>query len=521
MIHHVSGRGILKLPVSGRPESRYPGGLDNMASESQFTDAERTPGDERLAMALWHPDLHRQAAHEDLTFLTIGFQPRYHRATAMQIIERANVAVGVRSYTIWELQRKPDLLMKVWIPAGKNTDDLWQALSREAEANPQMRLELTLTAYVVQATLHHHLWPNRMTPADVDDVLELGGDLLTSGTFFGELPKELSALTRRQFIAPQEAAATGIKFFIWLSLSELLPNERAKVSLETELVRVVTTTPHIYATSIYRTLGPTPYLISGRFKPERYEVLARDLQPRLSILGEPFFAINTDTALSTLFGSIDRAEALLPPPAKGPAAMQRRRLDLSLDELLQQDESPTLEIKGSAFTAITLGDAESRQQTAAERASRSKGVRDSITKSCAGFLNTSGGVLLIGVLEAERATLDEARRYNPDSVEAGNYIIVGVDYSIDGKKVSWDEFERRLRSQISNSITPPPDPWIEIHCLRVGALKIAAVVISQPNTWFWANTSTDQEVFYVRYGNATRPLRGPAQMQHMRSSARD
>ncbi len=492
----------------------------DMASETQFTELDQSRRDDQLATVLWHPDLHRQAAQEDLAFLTIGFQPRYHRATALQIIDRANATVGVRSYTLWELQRKPDLLMKVWIPAGKNTDDLWRALSHEARTNPQIRLDLSLSTFVVQATLHHYLWPTRVSPADVDEILELGGDLLTSGTLYGDLPKDLDTLSRRQVIAQLAAGATGIKFFIWLSLSELLPNERAKATLEMELIRVVTTTPHVYGTSIYRTLGASPYLISGRFKPERYEVLARDLQPRLSVLGEPFFATNTDTALSTLFGPVDRTEALLPPP-KNSVPAPRLRPVLEIDELLQQEESPNLEIKGSAFTAIPLGEPEPRHQTAAEQAGRAKGVRDAITKTCTGFLNANGGVLLIGVIEADRASLDDARNYNPDAVEVGKYIAVGVDTTIDGKKVSWDEFERRLRSLLSNSITPPPDPWIEIHSLRLGALRIAAVVISQPNTWFWANTSTDQDVFYVRYGNATRPLRGPAQIQHMRSTARD
>lgn len=492
-----------------------------MADEVEFTDVEHARRDELLATVLWHPDLHRHAAQEDLAFLTIGFQPRYHRATALQIIDRANAAVGVRSYTLWELQRKPDLLMKVWIPAGKNTDDLWQALSREAEANPQIILDLALSTYVVQTTLHHHLWSGRVTVGDVDEVLELGGDLLTSGTIYGELPDELGTLIRRQLIAPIPIAATGVKFFIWLSLSELLPNERAKATLESELIRVVTTTPHVYAISIYRTLGAASYLISGRFKPERYEVLARDLQPRLSVLGDPFVATNTDTGLSTLFGPIDRAEALLPPSAKNSAPAQRHGPSLDLDELLEQDESPSLEIKGSAFTPIPLGDNESRHQTSAERISRSKGVRDSITKACTGFLNANGGILLVGLVETERATLEEARRYNPDAVAVGKYIAVGVDANIDGKKVTWDEFERRLRSQLSTSITPSPDPWIEIQSLRLGSLKIAAVVVAQPNTWFWANTSTDQDIFYVRYGNATRPLRGPAQLQHMRSAKRD
>jgi Schlafen, AlbA_2 len=492
-----------------------------MAGETQLADADRVRRNDQPATVLWHPDLHRQAAQEDLAFLTIGFQPRYHRATALQIIDRANTAVGIRSYALWELQRKPDILMKVWVPAGKNTDDLWQTLNHEAELNPKIRLTLSPVTYVVQATLQHHLWPTRITTSDIDEALELGGDLLTSGVTHGALPGELNRLIRRQLIAPLTAGPTGVKFFMWLSLSELLPNEHAIATLETELVRVVTSTPHIYGTSIYRTLGPAPYLISGRFKPEQYEVLARELQPRLSILGEPFFATNTDTALSTLFGPILRTESLLPPPIRNSASAQRRAPAVNLDELLHQDESPTLEIKGSAFTPIAIGQSEARGQSEAERSSRAKSVRDAITKTSTGFLNTNGGVLIIGLLEAERVELEDARRYNADAIEVGQYIAVGIDTRVNGKRLTWDEFERRLRAQLSNSITPPPDPWIEIYPLTVGTLKLAAVVITEPNTWFWATTATDQEVFYVRYGNATRPLRGPAQLQHMRSFRRD
>jgi hypothetical protein len=492
-----------------------------VSDETQLADVDQARHDEQLATVLWHPDLHRQAAKEDLAFLTIGFQPRYHRATALQVIDRANAAVGIRSYVLWELQRKPDLLMKVWLPAGKNTDDLWQALRHEAATNPQIRLEVALSTYVVQTTLYHHLWPTRVTSADAEDALDLGGDLLTSGIVYGSLPKELDLLTRRQLIASLTTSATGIKFFIWLSPSELFPNERAKTTLETELVRVVTTTPHIYATSVYRTLGDVPYLISGRFKPERYEVLARELQPRLAALGEPFLATNTDTALSTLYNPIDRTEALLPPSVKNSVTSKRGVSRLELDEFLDQDESPTLEVKGSAFTPILLGAGETRDQSEAERAKRAKVIRDSIVKACTGFLNAHGGYVLVGLLEADRATFEEAKNYNPDAIHFGKYIAVGVDTKIDGRGISWDEFERRLRTHLNNSITPSPDPWIDIQCLNAGPLKVAAIVIEEPNTWFWASTSSDQDVFYVRYGNATRPLRGPAQVQHMRSAKRD
>src|SRR5207245_1079870 len=98
-------------------------------------------GIEQSATVLWHPNLHRQVAQEQLAFLTIGFQPRYQREAALRVIDRATEATGVRSYTIWELQRKPDLLAKIWVPAGKNAEDVWASLRVEARAEPHIHLE--------------------------------------------------------------------------------------------------------------------------------------------------------------------------------------------------------------------------------------------------------------------------------------------------------------------------------------------------------------------------------------------
>lgn len=476
---------------------------------------------EQLSTVLWHPDLHRQVAQEQLAFLTIGFQPRYQRDTALQVIDRANAVIGVRSYVVWELQRKPDLLVKLWIPAGKNAEDVLQSLLAEAGSQPHLSLDLNITIFVVWTTLSHHLWPRALTPTDIEEALENGGDYLTSGHLAGVLPERLVSLTRRQIMGTVAGGTVGIKFFIWLALSELLPNERARATLESELIRFVNTTPHVYSTSIYSGAGIASYIVSGRFKPENFEVLARELQPRLATLGVPFIATNTDTALSTLFGPIDRVESLLPVEDCSSRRTEPHPGSLQLSSLLQRDESATLEFKGSAFTPIPSEETEPRGRNDAERVNRAKKIRDAITKSCAGFLNSGGGVLVIGVLEAERTPLERARRYNARAAEAGQYIVVGIDPAIDGRPISWDGFERRLRAQLSESIFPSPDPWIQIVRLSNDSIEVAAVIVEEPTTWYWAKTSTDSDVFYVRYGNATRPLRGPAQLHHMRSRPRD
>jgi hypothetical protein len=393
------------------------------------------------------------------------------------------------------------------------------SLRSEAKNQPHLRFELAGSTFLVLTSITHHLWPRPLDPIDIEDALEIGGDFLTAGAGRGPVPEEFSSLLRRHIISPVPTDTSGIKFFIWLALSELLPSERARATVEQELIRVVNTTPHIYGTSVYSgSSGSASYLVTGRLKPEHYETLARELQPRLSALGEPFIATNTDTALSTLFGPIDRVEKLLDADiTKNAPDVPQGVPDLAA--LLTMEESEGVEFKGSALTHIPVGSAEDSQGAAASN--RDKKVRDAITKSCAGFLNSNGGILVIGVVEPGRIPLGQAQAYNSAATEVGQYIVVGVDHAVDGRRLTWDQFERRLRALLSDSITPRPDPWIRILRLDSNGLDVAAVVVGKPSTWFWANTSTDTEVFYVRYGNATRPLRGPAQIHHMRSTPRD
>ena len=507
-----------------RPTPRYAGlvyregGSRSVRRGDSMYEARQETLAEDAGVLIWHPEIHRQLLHEQAAFLTIGFQPRYQRDAALQVLDRAASSIGVRSFTVWELQRKPDVLLRAWLPAGKNTDDLWAALRTEARTLSHLPLEVSGTTFAVLRTLTHHFWPRGVNPSDLDDVVEAGGDFLTSGALSGELPQELSLFVKRHLAARTSHNSTGIKFFIWLAVSELLPNERARTSLEQELLRVVQATQHVYATSVYVGQSSTAdYLVSGRVKPEHYEALAKELQPRLAGLGEPFFATNTDTGLSTLFGPIDRVEALLAPDeyaARSGAPRPTAQADLA--ELLSLDESEELEFKGSAFTPIDIADPS--KVSDAELANRRKKVREAITKSCAGFLNGGGGVLVIGVLEAGRTSDVTARRYSPTAEQIGKYVVVGVDRYTDGKgDIGWDDFELRLRAHLRESITPSPDPWISIRKLEWNGLDIAAVIVAEPNTWFWATTATDSDVFYVRYGNATRPLKGAAQYHHLQS----
>ena len=192
----------------------------------------------QVATVLWHPDLHRQVAQEQLVFATLALKPRYQRDLALQVIDRAVAGVGVRSYAVWELQRKPDLLLKLWVPPTKNSDDVLLQLGLEARQHPNQSSELSSAAFTVKRTLYHHLWPRSLEPAELEDALGTGGDFLTSGHVTGPLGDQLESMVRRQIVAPIHVDVTGVKFFIWLALENILPSDRARSQLEMELVRV-------------------------------------------------------------------------------------------------------------------------------------------------------------------------------------------------------------------------------------------------------------------------------------------
>ncbi|MCB1029368.1 MAG: ATP-binding protein [Microthrixaceae bacterium] len=467
-----------------------------------------------VATVLWHPEMHLRTAKEQLAFFALGFQPRYHRDSVLQTIDRAAATLAISSYVVWELQRKPDILLKVWIPSGCTSEDVLTAIQQEAIKHPTVPVETTSAVFLVGRVVSHYLWPNLvLSDQDRNDVLDLGGDYLTSGVVLGDVSPDLEPLVVRRHAAILEPDQGGIKFFIWVRVSELHNSSRTRSQVEAEIIRIVGSTPHIYGTSVYAGTGNLgDYLISGRMKD--YEALARQLQPRLATLGEPFIALNTDTALSTLYNPIDRIENLL---GIGMVKAEAGRFGLNnavdIVTLLESDESEFLEVKGSALDFIRVG----RDQglKVKERANLAK---DAVIKACAGFLNGTGGRLVIGAVEKERFTFDEVTEFYPDAKEVGEFIVIGVDREVEGKgEISWDEFERRLRTVLSGSLNPLPDPWIHIQRADIGGLDVALVSVEQPDGWFWADTSSAKEVFFARYGNATRPLSGRAQASHMRS----
>ena len=159
--------------------------------------------------------------------------------------------------------------------------------------------------------------------------------------------------------------------------------------------------------------------------------------------------------------------------------------ELSLSELIAQDESKRLEFKASL-------------QYDLEKRNVSKEVRKSIAKAVAAFLNTDGGTLVIGVHNSKE--------------------ILGIanDLKTLGSKGDLDNFELTFRNVIREYLPAEFGPLVEMKFAEQDG-KTVAIVQCQgaPKEVFF--TDGKEVTFYVRSGNSSQPLNPRAALEYIKA----
>ena len=109
-------------------------------------------------------------------------------------------------------------------------------------------------------------------------------------------------------------------------------------------------------------------------------------------------------------------------------------------------------------------------------------------KTIAAFLNTSGGVLLIGV--------------------ADNGTILGLEADIKllGKHKNVDGFEQVLITHIQNKISNAFSAFIAIRFESLADKQVCVVTVKNMNHPVFFKLKNDQKKFYIRVGCTTRAL---------------
>lgn len=146
----------------------------------------------------------------------------------------------------------------------------------------------------------------------------------------------------------------------------------------------------------------------------------------------------------------------------------------TVDELIGNDEDYAVEFKSTARWDLR----ENRPN---------KAIEDAIVKTIAAFLNTDGGTLLIGI--------------GSDSE------VVGLAYDYECvKPKNGDGFVNWLTTHLINSLGHTPVTRTRARITLYAGHEICRVDVAASPAPVWAKTSKDEQVFFVRMNNSTRPL---------------
>ena len=144
-----------------------------------------------------------------------------------------------------------------------------------------------------------------------------------------------------------------------------------------------------------------------------------------------------------------------------------------VSELIGLPEGPNLEFKSSLQWDV-------RQDTP------NTGLRNEVLKTVAAFMNTDGGILLIGV------------------EDSGSVFGLEKDLST-LKGSSEDEFLQLLTSLIVNAIGPQYSPFVVPNIENVDGKRVCSVDVSQAPEPVFMNGTKGTE-FYIRFANTSRSL---------------
>jgi len=144
----------------------------------------------------------------------------------------------------------------------------------------------------------------------------------------------------------------------------------------------------------------------------------------------------------------------------------------TVDEILAKSEDLTVEFKSTARWDLREG-------------KPNKAMEDAVVKTIAGFLNTDGGTLLIGVDDSGA--------------------VLGLDHDYDRvQPKNGDGFVNWLTRHLINALGHPPVTRVRARIVVHEVKQICRVDVARHSQPVWAKTSKAEHVLFARFNNSTR-----------------
>lgn len=439
---------------------------------------------------VWHPEIHRLIAEERLVFWRLSFFP-YDREEVAKNLAKAMRASDIRSWSAYEIYGVFDLLVRAWVPATEPEDRIVRNLEAE------LRSIEVIQTFIVERVVVDSLWATDAVvirrPAEhalerLPSAAEI--DRINAGD------PGLDQYEAEGWIARQPPTA-GIGFFVALSqrTHAALPSPK-QARLDDWIARISREAGSLSNVSVYAGAGFAHFLIEGTVAPDALHDLNEQLLEQLTPL-DHLVSQRVETFLCSAPAPIAAFEEMR---GGEPGAEVG-----DVSRLLQQEEGPHFEVKRSAFSELRRLEP---NQDAADLPD-SRAVIDALMKTIVAFLNSEGGVVVIGATEAKRLAKSSKLRENEivDSApRRGPYLVNGVDHEL---ARGADRYQRRLLDFCRTAIEPDPSAFLRVELEEVDDRTVCVIHVGHPHEWFYFRGKDKNSRFYVRQGASVRELMGP------------
>jgi hypothetical protein len=216
--------------------------------------------------------------------------------------------------------------------------------------------------------------------------------------------------------------------------------------------------------------------------------LSQILEKRIGDPMNPMYRLNVG-----LLGIVFPADA-----EEGPKLAMPDLLDqIVMRQLQQGEENEKVEFKGSAridLGRLFLGDGELVQND--------KVLVEGFLSAAAGFFNSEGGCVVIGVLE--KSKFGHVATKHPDWIEQKNIILIGIDHESVHYKDGWDGYQRMLSQHVENHLGVSAATDFTFRKENYNGKDLCIVRITPGHLWCYL----DGDKFLVRINNQTKTLYG-------------
>jgi hypothetical protein len=458
------------------------------ATENKKSGAQRT----RIQ---WNHEVHRDWGKENLYFFRLFFRT-YSRKRILPALREVLVQYDVRSYALYETMGFHDTLIKVWLPTVHSPGAFQKSLNERL--NPT-----NADWFYVEALLRHWPWgengPPR-TPTKAALEARLSPDEIRRVNERKVSPVQLRKYIARNLVVKAQRTS-GVKFVVLVTGFQTQNFGGSTMEqLQEKLCEIVDGAKSIRERSLYLGVGfgNTQFLILGRVPYPKFHAIGDEITDKINTeMMAGVFDARTHTYLSATRDLLDFKDGLV----AGAVSTEAERRPVA--DYLTEDESETVEVKGSAFTDLApwLRGEQRRQR---DPSVTHKGV----LKAMVAFLNSQGGTIVLGALEADKFPDNPKLEGCP---RVGDYICCGVEWDYT-KGGNWDRFQRQLHEAIKARLRPSSlTQWYTITRDDVKGKPLCLIHVRAPaQGWYYLDIPSETDPhFYVREGNRTIRLSGP------------